>query len=253
MPGSLRPRLSPCHRRLTGRASLPQATGRLTSSASGCAPSRRSTRRSCRRRDPSCEQSRCPSPQHGVRCYTGCPGSPSRWLPPACQVFSVHDLCVLRDEGGLADVFAARVTSRKVKVALDAYEAAAAAAAAAAPSPAAAAVAPSPAAAAPSPAAAAAAPSAAGTSGAAGAAISNRTGWLNVGRGAARAGAHTGPLGASAASIAGALSAAGAPSAAGAAGAAGAASAAPRRPSLRQSLSSPADKARVLLAEARSP
>ena len=244
MPGSLRPRLSPCHRRSTGRASLPQATGRSTSSASGCAPSRRSTRRSCRRRDPSCEQSRCPSPQHGVRCYPGCPVS--RWLPPACQVFSVHDLCVLRDEGGLADVFAARVTSRKVKVALDAYEAAAATAAAAAPSPAAAA-------AAPSPAAAAAAPSAAGTSGAAGAAISNRTGWLNVGGGAARAGAHTGPLGASAASIAGAPSAAGAPRAAGAAGAAGAPSAAPRRPSLRQSLSSPADKARVLLAEARSP
>ena len=86
------------------------------------------------------------------------------------MAFYHNDLCVLRDEGGLADVFAARVTSRKVKVALDAYEAAAAAAAAA-PSPAAAA-APSPAAAAaaPSSAAAAAAPSAAGTSGAVGAA-----------------------------------------------------------------------------------
>ena len=40
----------------------------------------------------------------------------------------MHDLCVLRDEGGLADVFAARVTSRKVTVALDAYYAGAAAA-----------------------------------------------------------------------------------------------------------------------------
>ena len=56
-----------------------------------------------------------------------CPGQTShfRWLWPTptctCQVFSVHDLCVLRDEGGLADVFAARVTSRKVTVALDAY------------------------------------------------------------------------------------------------------------------------------------
>ncbi len=39
------------------------------------------------------------------------------------QVFSVHDLCVLRDEGGLSDVFPARVTSRKVAVALDAYAA----------------------------------------------------------------------------------------------------------------------------------
>ena len=54
-----------------------------------------------------------------------CPGHTThlRWLSSiwTCQVFSVHDLCVLRDEGGLADVFAARVTSRKVTVALDAY------------------------------------------------------------------------------------------------------------------------------------
>ena len=100
----------------------------------------------------------------------------------------MHDLCVLRDEGGLADVFAARVTSRKVTVALDAFGAAGAPAAAGAPG-------------------------AAGTTGGAGTLISNRTGWLNVGGGPARSdplGPHSPPAtrAASAASIASAASAA---------------------------------------------
>ena len=129
----------------------------------------------------------------------------------------MHDLCVLRDEGGLADVFAARVTSRKVTVALDAY----AAGAAGAP-------------------AAAGAPSAAGTTGGAGTSINNRTGWLNVGGGPARTGLlglHSPPV--TRASVASAASAA------------SAGGTAAKRPSLRRTLSSPAEKARLLLAEVR--
>ena len=133
----------------------------------------------------------------------------------------MHDLCVLRDEGGLADVFAARVTSRKVTVALDAY----AAGAAGAP-------------------AAAGAPSAAGTTGGAGTSINNRTGWLNLGGGPAR----TGLLGPHSPPVTRAASAASIASAASAASAGGTAA---KRPSLRRTLSSPAEKARLLLAEVR--